>query len=48
MHMTNGASFNLTNKKHIDNPLISDQHTSYSNQVFIGSNGSEGGSGGLN
>ena len=52
MHMTNGASFNLTNKKHIvneTNPSTqSDGH--YNNQVFVagstqagsGSNTSEG------
>ena len=49
MHMTNGASFNLTNKKlttNIDNMSNgNDNHGSYSNQIFLGSNGSDGNQG---
>lgn len=45
MHMTNGASFNLTNKKHtgnLDNMSNGDGNMSqYQNQVFIASNTSE-------
>jgi hypothetical protein len=49
MHMTNGASFNLTNKKHtqnFDNISNGDGSLSqYHNQVFVASNGSEGNTG---
>jgi len=42
--MTNGASFNLTNKKHQNFENISNGEGtgSYSNQVFMPSNNSEG------
>lgn len=45
MHMTNGASFNLTNKKlaNIDNISNGDGISTYNNQAFVASNGSEGG-----
>jgi hypothetical protein len=45
MHMTNGASFNLTNKKlasNIDNISNGDGNASYNNQMFVPANGSEG------
>ena len=37
MHMTNGASFNLTNKKHINNETNPSNQSEghYNNQVFI-------------
>jgi hypothetical protein len=45
MHMTNGASFNLTNKNkasNIENISNGDGNGSYNNQMFVPSNGSEG------
>lgn len=47
--MTNGASFNLTNKKHtqnFDNVSNGDGNVSqYHNQIFVASNGSENNTG---
>jgi len=52
MHMTNGASFNLTSKKHgnpnMDNVSNGDGHSSYQNQVFIGSTAASDATSGLN
>ena len=38
MHMTNGASFNLTNKKHMNNfeNHSNGEGNQYNNQVFVG------------